>query len=105
MGQAESMHCFHRSRRSFSVLLQLTQPDSARGSGKPRRERRYWPGGRCPHGVRASPASAFRQERDVSALATNLGFPRIGLNRELKKALEGYWNGQTTWEQLAATGK
>ncbi len=40
----------------------------------------------------------------MSVLATNLGFPRIGLNRELKKALEGYWKGQTTREQLLATG-
>ncbi len=41
---------------------------------------------------------------NVSVLATNLGFPRVGLNRELKKALEGYWKGQTTREQLLATG-
>jgi len=40
----------------------------------------------------------------VSLLATNLGFPRIGLQRELKKALEGYWKNQTTREQLLATG-
>ncbi len=40
----------------------------------------------------------------MSVLATNLGFPRIGLNRELKKALESYWNGQTTREQLQSAG-
>jgi len=40
----------------------------------------------------------------VSVLATNLGFPRIGLQRELKKALEGFWKGQTTREQLLTTG-
>ena len=28
------------------------------------------------------------------ALATNLGFPRIGPNRELKRATEAYWNGE-----------
>jgi 5-methyltetrahydropteroyltriglutamate--homocysteine methyltransferase len=39
----------------------------------------------------------------VSVLATNLGFPRVGLQRELKKALEGRWNGQTTRGQLLAT--
>lgn len=26
---------------------------------------------------------------------SNLGFPRIGLNREWKKALEAYWKGST----------
>lgn len=34
-------------------------------------------------------------------LATNLGFPRIGVNRELKKALESYWKGQSTQQDLA----
>ena len=36
--------------------------------------------------------------------ATNLGFPRVGLQRELKKALESYWNGQSSRETLLATG-
>jgi 5-methyltetrahydropteroyltriglutamate--homocysteine methyltransferase len=40
----------------------------------------------------------------VSVLATNLGFPRIGVQRELKQALEGFWQGQTTRERLLATG-
>jgi 5-methyltetrahydropteroyltriglutamate--homocysteine methyltransferase len=39
----------------------------------------------------------------VPVLATNLGFPRIGSNRELKMALEGYWRGQTTRAELLAT--
>lgn len=30
----------------------------------------------------------------MSVLATCLGFPRIGSDRELKKALEGYWSGK-----------
>ena len=34
-------------------------------------------------------------------LATNLGFPRIGANRELKKALESYWKGKSSQEELA----
>lgn len=38
-------------------------------------------------------------------LATNLGFPRIGAQRELKKATESYWSGRITREELAATGK
>lgn len=35
----------------------------------------------------------------------NLGFPRIGLKRELKKALEAYWQGDIKLEQLQKTGK
>ncbi|MBI1272769.1 MAG: 5-methyltetrahydropteroyltriglutamate--homocysteine S-methyltransferase [Alphaproteobacteria bacterium] len=38
-------------------------------------------------------------------LATNLGFPRVGLKRELKAALEAYWAGKQTEEQLQATAK
>src|SRR5665647_879825 len=30
----------------------------------------------------------------------NLGYPRIGNNRELKKAVEGYWAGKISYEQL-----
>lgn len=36
--------------------------------------------------------------------ARNLGFPRIGVNRELKKALEGYWKGDNTRQSLEASG-
>ncbi len=38
-------------------------------------------------------------------LATNLGFPRIGANRELKKAVEGYWKGKSSSAELMAMGK
>ncbi len=38
-------------------------------------------------------------------LALNLGFPRIGLKRELKKSLESYWKGEISREELIATGK
>ncbi len=34
----------------------------------------------------------------------NLGYPRIGSNRELKKACENYWSGKTTLEELLKTG-
>ncbi|MFB6274426.1 MAG: hypothetical protein ABEL51_16200, partial [Salinibacter sp.] len=34
------------------------------------------------------------------ATATNLGFPRIGAHRELKRAVEGYWKGDLTKEEL-----
>ena len=35
----------------------------------------------------------------------NLGFPRIGSQRELKKASEAYWAGKQTAAQLMRTGK
>ena len=38
-------------------------------------------------------------------LATTLGFPRIGDMRQLKKAVESYWKGKTTIEELTAVGK
>jgi 5-methyltetrahydropteroyltriglutamate--homocysteine methyltransferase len=39
------------------------------------------------------------------ALSNVSGFPRIGRNRELKFATEGYWRGETAADQLAATAK
>ncbi len=39
------------------------------------------------------------------ASTANLGFPRIGANRELKKAQESYWKGETTQADLFATAK
>ncbi|MEV0972696.1 5-methyltetrahydropteroyltriglutamate--homocysteine S-methyltransferase [Microtetraspora glauca] len=36
--------------------------------------------------------------------STVLGYPRIGPHRELKRALESYWSGHGTWEELEATG-
>ncbi len=38
-------------------------------------------------------------------LSANLGFPRIGKNRELKKALEAYWAGRTDLAALEDTAK
>jgi len=35
----------------------------------------------------------------------NLGYPRIGSNRELKKACENYWAGTITQTELLETGK
>jgi len=40
----------------------------------------------------------------MSVLATNLGFPRIGVERELKRALERYWTGQASRESLLEVG-
>ena len=34
-----------------------------------------------------------------------LGFPRVGLRRELKKAQESYWAGSSTQEELLAVGR
>src|SRR3954468_1449031 len=39
------------------------------------------------------------------ALCNVSGFPRIGRNRELKFATEGYWRSETSADQLAATAK
>ena len=39
------------------------------------------------------------------ALAHNLGFPRIGRDRELKKALEAFWSGKIEQESLLQTGR
>lgn len=38
-------------------------------------------------------------------LSTNLGFPRIGVNRDLKKAQESYWKGKISRDELLAAGK
>ena len=38
-------------------------------------------------------------------LATNLGFPRIGPMRELKKGVESYWKGNSSKEDLVALGR
>jgi len=39
------------------------------------------------------------------ALAHTLGFPRIGADRELKKALESYWKGDLDQEALKSVGR
>jgi len=38
-------------------------------------------------------------------LTQNLGYPRIGSQRELKKASESYWSGKSTLNNLLAVGK
>jgi len=38
------------------------------------------------------------------AITHNLGFPRIGAKRELKAALESYWRGERSRDDLVATG-
>lgn len=39
------------------------------------------------------------------ALAHNLGFPRIGRDRELKKAQEAFWKGELDEAGLRAVGR
>ncbi|OJX43869.1 MAG: 5-methyltetrahydropteroyltriglutamate--homocysteine S-methyltransferase [Chloroflexi bacterium 44-23] len=39
------------------------------------------------------------------ATTANLGYPRFGTKRELKKALESYWSGKTSASDLMETGK
>ena len=39
----------------------------------------------------------------MTVLATNLGFPRIGSHRELKKALESFWSGASSTDELLKT--
>lgn len=41
----------------------------------------------------------------VMVQATNLGFPRIGDMRQLKKAVEAYWKGKSSKDELLAIGK
>ncbi|PJM74754.1 5-methyltetrahydropteroyltriglutamate--homocysteine S-methyltransferase [Bifidobacterium simiarum] len=41
----------------------------------------------------------------MSVTTSVIGFPRIGQNRELKKAIEGYWKGANSLEDVRATAK
>ncbi|WP_139300333.1 5-methyltetrahydropteroyltriglutamate--homocysteine S-methyltransferase [Nissabacter archeti] len=41
----------------------------------------------------------------MTILNHTLGFPRVGLRRELKKAQESYWAGTSTQEDLLAVGR
>ncbi|KEG11073.1 5-methyltetrahydropteroyltriglutamate-homocysteine S-methyltransferase [Trypanosoma grayi] len=40
----------------------------------------------------------------TSVVTHSLGFPRFGVQRELKKSLEAYWSGKETEDGLRATG-
>ncbi|MET0580803.1 MAG: hypothetical protein ABWZ08_02395, partial [Pseudoxanthomonas sp.] len=40
-----------------------------------------------------------------TATVANLGFPRIGARRELKRALEAHWRGETSAAQLQDTAR
>ena len=47
---------------------------------------------------------AFVVSSVVMVRTHNLGFPRIGAHRELKFALESYWKGQSSRDELIAVG-
>ena len=38
-------------------------------------------------------------------MSSILGFPRVGQNRELKKALESFWSGKSTQSDLESVAK
>lgn len=39
------------------------------------------------------------------AISSNLGFPRMGVHRELKKALEAFWSGRASESELHSMGQ
>jgi len=52
------------------------------------------------------PTALTRHTHDTMTISLhNLGFPRIGAQRELKHAVERYWSGSDTLEQLEQTGR
>ena len=57
-----------------------------------------------PPSLGGRPAPGFVSLPEM-ALSNVSGFPRIGRNRELKFATEGYWRGETSADELAATAK
>src|SRR5687767_1187115 len=49
--------------------------------------------------------ASFIERTLTMALAHTLGFPRIGADRELKKALESYWKGDLDQNALKSVGR
>jgi 5-methyltetrahydropteroyltriglutamate--homocysteine methyltransferase len=47
----------------------------------------------------------FNQKSFMRMLKNNLGYPRVGANRELKKASEQYWAGKTGKQELFAAAR
>jgi 5-methyltetrahydropteroyltriglutamate--homocysteine methyltransferase len=47
----------------------------------------------------------FVLRREYMPLSANIGYPRIGAKRELKRALESYWKGKTDWSSLLDTSR
>ncbi|MFG1998541.1 5-methyltetrahydropteroyltriglutamate--homocysteine S-methyltransferase [Spirillospora sp. NPDC048911] len=53
----------------------------------------------------AGPNAFPAAPKDAFPAATILGYPRIGPHRELKRALESYWNGRSSRDDLASTSR
>jgi 5-methyltetrahydropteroyltriglutamate--homocysteine methyltransferase len=51
-----------------------------------------------------TPSTIETTELFIMAVTHNLGFPRIGAKRELKFALEKYWKGQSSRDELTTLG-
>src|ERR1700750_1533277 len=47
----------------------------------------------------------FNQKSFMRMLKNNLGYPRVGAHRELKKASEQYWAGKTGKQELFAAAR
>jgi 5-methyltetrahydropteroyltriglutamate--homocysteine methyltransferase len=47
----------------------------------------------------------FNQKSFMRMLKNNLGYPRVGTHRELKKACEQYWAGKTSRKELFSTAR
>jgi 5-methyltetrahydropteroyltriglutamate--homocysteine methyltransferase len=56
-------------------------------------------------GLAVDNSAIFYKEEFPMALAHTLGFPRIGADRELKKALESYWKGDLDQQALKSVGR
>jgi len=56
-------------------------------------------------GLAVDNSAIFYKEELTMALAHTLGFPRIGADRELKKALESYWKGDLDQDALKSVGR
>jgi 5-methyltetrahydropteroyltriglutamate--homocysteine methyltransferase len=52
-----------------------------------------------------SRAKFFIHTKTKKMIAHNLGYPRIGSQRELKKACEAYWSGKTSHKNLLQVGR
>src|SRR5580698_9359702 len=50
------------------------------------------------------PTQAQPRTDNSMTITHNLGFPRIGAKRELKFALESYWKGESSRDELKALG-
>jgi methionine synthase II (cobalamin-independent) len=50
-------------------------------------------------------STSLHKGKDVGTLLHNLGFPCIGVNRELKHAVEAFWKGESTLAKLEQTGR